>query len=195
MRFKRNVQELQVNFNSNGIRTQSIPLSFGRLKTLSLEARELNDDLCKIIRENPTITKLSLSFVEKDRDIELLKLFETLPAMKIFNLNGVTCSAQEVIYLLSKHRSLNKFRFIIGDCSKYDDMCKFLADQWQTSIDNIYFVQLIRQNQDDDIDYNDTVLPRIITPIVYGCNEYWEFHLFWTIVILAKATTPKEFAI
>lgn len=147
MRFKRSVRELQVNFNFEDIETQSIPLSFSDLKTLTLEASELNDHLRKFIRKHPTITKLTLSFHEWEREIELLPLFKTLPSMVEFNMNGTMCYVEEVIYLLGKYNAMNKLRFRILDSSKYNGT-RLLLTKWHVDIDDMNYVQLKRRNND-----------------------------------------------
>lgn len=56
----KSVQELEVAFHPDDANAQAIPLSFDRLKTLKLEAKELNYNLFEFINRHATITKLIL---------------------------------------------------------------------------------------------------------------------------------------
>lgn len=141
----KSVQKLEIIFHPDDTNVQGIPLSFDRLKTFELVAKRLNKNSIDFISKHPTITELSLTLEEENRDVDLFHCVKALSSLQIFNLDFVLCSPGGVIYVLDQIQSLKILRFRISDHSKYDPLCQLLSDQWQTSIDDTGYVQLKRE--------------------------------------------------
>lgn len=145
----KNVERFKIG-RSKLLQTPEIPFSFDRLEEFELFMNISIPHLDAIIRfigEHPKLIKVTIGhmnykFIEATN---ALKLAKVLSKMKIIDFGSSKLSVNDAIIFVQGIQLLQKFRFKLDDFSKFDDLQKYLGEEWLRSIDNNRFVELKRE--------------------------------------------------
>lgn len=136
-----NLEPIHLNYVQNFIISigdyvpYNIPITFDRLESLDIDAKEFRGSVVQLIRENRHVKALSLPIFEPADFKCMVEIVRELPALREITFTwseGVATCDQLVMYrLLTKADKLNviKFRMETGD--NFEKLTTLIPNEWQ----------------------------------------------------------------